>query len=503
MSVTDAFSYAIAGLLILQPLLRAKSAWNGHRRERSLWGFFAALAVSWLCRTSEVKALLDRTGVLDLSYLFKHVTAIIGICVLLRYVTAVYAETGRTTGHPAGHSTGLPGDRTGSDHGADHGADRRRSARVSAVVHRIATRASAGTIAVMAATFFFLLHPPDTAAPSFLERHEGDPGLPVYMGLFYLYMGTAAAVCAVQWGGAARVTPVRSVRVGMLMMSWAMALAVVYVLLRTAFVVTVSFTTVPDDISRTQEAVTDSLLYLFSVLWGVGAIAPLARAGSYRYRAVRSLLSLHWLWRDLATAAPDVVRHRPSRLFARLPVVGRPLDTFRDVFTSPDPSLLVRVSRYTVDIRDCIFELRRQAPTDLAERARDHVRSLPHGTFGTDGTPGTDGPFGDGAFGDGTLGDGTPGGNRAHGTDRARGTAGREGHDPEILAEALWIRSALLYRAPSPPGPPRSVPAPYPFDPGTDPRQEVPHLRAVACAYGRVRACDVRAVLARATADCA
>ncbi|MGV9321377.1 MAB_1171c family putative transporter [Streptomyces sp. NPDC003660] len=424
MTLTDALAYVIAGLLIVQAVLRAKSVLNGRRRERSLWGAFAALAVSWLCRTSTVNNLLDATGVLDLGFLVKHVTAIVGICVLLRYVTAVYAD-------------------------AD--ADVRRSARVSAHVHRIAARASVGTIAVMVATFFFLLDPPDTSTLFFLERHQGDVGLPIYMGLFYLYMGAAAAVCAVQWGGAARATPVRSVRIGMLLMSCAMVLAVLYVLLRTAYVVTITVTPVSDGTSRTQEAVTDTLLYLFSLLWGIGAIAPVSRAGSERFRAARSLLSLHWLWRELATAAPDVVRYRPSRLFARLPFAGQALDTFRDVFASPDASLLVRLNRYTIDIRDVILELRRRVPADLVERARDLARSVPDDPYGS-----------------------------------------------EIRAEALWIRSALLCTGAAAP---RTSPtlAPYPFDPGSDPQHEVPHLRAVAAAFSRVCTSDVRALLARTT----
>ncbi|GBQ00836.1 hypothetical protein SSP531S_22580 [Streptomyces spongiicola] len=426
MTVTDAFAYAISGLLTIQAVLRVKSALNGRRRERSLWGAFAALAVSWLCRTSAVNNLLDATGTPDLGFLVKHATAIIGICVLLRYVTAVYAD-------------------------AD--ADVRRSARISAVVHRIAARASVGTIAVMTTAFFFLLDPPDTSTLFFLERHEGDLGLPIYMGLFYLYMGAAAAVCAVQWGGAARTTPVRSVRIGMLLMSSAMVLAVLYVLLRTAFVVAITVTTVSDSTSQTQEALTDSLLYLFSLLWGIGAIAPVSRAASERYRAVRNLLSLHWLWKELAMAAPDVVRHRPSRLFARLPLVGQALDTFRDVFASPDASLLVRLNRYTVDIRDVIFELRRRAPADLVERARDHAQSVPDDLHGT-----------------------------------------------EIRAEALWIRSALLCEGPATPDKPAPL-APYPFDPGTDPRHEVPHLRAVAAAYSRIRKSEARALLTRTAAD--
>ncbi|MEV5162698.1 DUF6545 domain-containing protein [Streptomyces sp. NPDC053728] len=236
-------------------------------------------------------------------------------------------------------------------------------------------------------------------------------------------------------------------------MSCAMVLAVLYVLLRTAFVVTITVTTVSDSTSRAQETLTDSLLYLFSLLWGIGAIAPVSRAGSERYRAARSLLSLHWLWRELAMAAPDVVRYRPSRLFSRLPFVGQALDTFRDVFTSPDASLLVRVNRYTVDIRDAIFELQRRAPTNLAEQARDHAQSLRNGL-----------------------------------------------QDTEIWAEALWIRAALLCGGPAIPSKP-AAPAPYPFDPGTDPRHEVPHLQAVAAAYSRIRNSEARALLASTTAN--
>ncbi|MCX4771954.1 hypothetical protein OG322_21775 [Streptomyces sp. NBC_01260] len=427
MTVTDAFAYAIASILLIQAVLRVKSAWSGRRRERSLWGAFAALAVSWLCRTSTANDLLDATGILDLGFLVKHATAIVGICVLLRYVTAVYTDADRAVGA-------------------------RRSARVSAVVHRVATRASGGTIAVMAAVFIFLLNPPDTRTLFFLERHEGDLGLPIYMGLFYVYMGAAAAVCAVQWGGAARVTPIRSVRIGMILMSCAMVLAVLYVLLRTAFVVTITVTAVSDSTSQAQETLTDSLLYLFSLLWGIGAIAPVSRAGAERYRAARSLLSLHWLWRELAMAAPDVVRYRPSRLFARLPF-GQALDTFRDVFASPDASLLVRLNRFTVDIRDAIFELQRRAPTGLAEQARDHAQGTPNGF-----------------------------------------------QDTEIQAEALWIRSALLCGGPAISGKPGG-PAPYPFDPGTDSRHEVQHLRAVAAAYRRIRNAEARALLASTTAN--
>ncbi|MFJ8795480.1 DUF6545 domain-containing protein, partial [Streptomyces sp. NPDC102462] len=132
---------------------------------------------------------------------------------------------------------------------------------------------------------------------------------------------------------------------------------------------------------------------------------------------------------------------------------GQALDTFRDVFASPDASLLVRLNRYTVDIRDVIFELRRRAPADLVEWVRGHAQNVPDDLHGI-----------------------------------------------EIRAEALWIRSALLYEGPALPGKSAAL-APYPFDPGTDPQHEVPHLQAVAAAYSRIRNAEARALLARTTAN--
>ncbi|MER6073842.1 MAB_1171c family putative transporter [Streptomyces sp. NPDC001817] len=420
--MSDLLAYLIAGLLLIQAGLRAKSAVRGHARDRSLWGAFVAFAAAWLSRTSAGITALDSLDVPDLAYFVKHVLSIIGICVILRYVTAVY----RTAG-PDG--------------------ERSRAVRLSALVHRVATRASVATVLVMGVIFFFLLGKPDTATPFFIERYRGQAALAVYMGLFYLYAGVAAAVCAVQWGGAVKDAPFRSLRNGLRMMSTAMVITTVYSVIRIAFLAVVTFSRVSDGTEHTQETVTDTLLYLCFLLWGLGAIAPATHAARERYHALRSLVDLHPLWRQLALRFPDAVRHRPSTYFTRITAKAARLDALRDVLFSPDPSLPARLDRFAMDIRDAVFLLRRHAPHDLAERALARA--------GTDLGP---------------------------------------EHATEVQAEALWIRAALS-TADEPTHEPAGVSAPYPFDPGATPDDEVTHLRDLASAYRLTTPADAEDLL--------
>ncbi|WP_099054832.1 MAB_1171c family putative transporter [Streptomyces fodineus] len=420
--MSDLLAYLIAGLLLIQAGLRAKSAVRGHKRDRSLWGAFVAFAAAWLSRTTAGYAVLDSLDLPDLAYFVKHVLSIIGICVILRYVTAVY----RTAG-PDG--------------------ERSRAIRLSAIVHRVATRASVATVLVMAVIFFFLLGKPDTATPYFMERHRGEAALAVYMGLFYLYSGVAAAVCAVQWGGAVKDAPFRSLRNGLRMMSTAMVITTIYSVLRIAFLFVITFSQVSDGTEHTQEMVTDTLLYMCFLFWGLGAIAPATHAARERYHALRSLVVLNPLWRQLALRFPDAVRHRPSTFFTRITAKAARLDTVRDLLFSPDPSLPARLDRFAMDIRDVIFLLRQHAPDDLAERAF------------------------------------------------ARAEADlRPQHATEVQAEALWIRAALAM-ADEPKHEPAGVSAPYPFAPGATPREEVTHLRDLASAYRLTTPADAQSLL--------
>ncbi|MFE1189977.1 MAB_1171c family putative transporter [[Kitasatospora] papulosa] len=417
--MSDVIAYAIAALLLMQALLRIPAARKGQTRERSLWGAFAALAAAWLCRTALGAWVINSVSFaeLDFSYLIKHVLAIVGICVLLRYVTAVYSAPDQP-------------DRTS------------RAVRVSALVHRVATKASVLTIVIMTVVFVTMLNTAvDEQSLYFMQRHAGQPGLAIYMSLFYLYMATAAAVCAVQWGSAARQVPMLSLRVGLVMMCVAMSLAVLYALLRIGYVVLITATPVSASFADHQEAVTDTLLYATFLLWCLGALAPAVRATQDRVRAMRNLRTIHPLWRDLALTAPDVVQRRPSQILAGVPLLAR-FDTARDLL-GYDSSPSMRLARYVTEIRDVIHELRRRAPHDLAERSARRAEEVV------------------------------------------------EGSGREAAAEAYWIRAARATFF----GRPAGQPAPFPFAAGDDFAAEVPHLRDVATAYGRIRPNEVTSLL--------
>ncbi|MEU3459343.1 MAB_1171c family putative transporter [Streptomyces sp. NPDC006733] len=341
--MTDAIAYAIIALLLFQAVWRIPAALRGQSRERSLWGAFAALAVAWLLRTDLGRAVIDGLGVVDLATLLKHVITIAGICVLLRYVTAV------------------DGDGAASDPAV------LRRVRVTAAVHRIATRASLATVLVMAAVFFLVLDRTHTESPYFMARHAGEVGLALYMGLFYLYTAVAAAVCAYQWGGSARRARRWTLRTGLTMMAVAMALAVLYAVVRTAYCALITVRTVSAHVISVQENITDTMLYLVFLLWAVGAIAPATQALVDRRRAKRALTALYPLWRELALAVPSVILRAPSNV---LPGHGfsAPLNRARDLMRlSPPPSL--RLERYVTEISDVQRTLSHYASPGLYERA--------------------------------------------------------------------------------------------------------------------------------------
>ncbi|MFE0798479.1 hypothetical protein ACFW4W_37595, partial [Streptomyces mutabilis] len=270
----------IIGLLLLQSAIRLPTMWCGRRRERSLWGAFTAFAAAWWLRTDTGRAMIDPLGVEDLPTLLKHVLAIGGICVLLNYITDVYGAVEATARH----------------------------IRITSMVRRTAARASAATVLCLAGLFFFDLDRSQTAADSlyFVGRHVGEPGLALYLGLFNAYTATAAAVCAYQWGRAARLARRWSLRTGLAMMASGMALMVLYAVARTAYIVVITIRPSVAAIGTTQELVTDTILYAASLLWLLGAVAPASHVLAARVRAVRALAVLHPLWRDLASAIDGI-----------------------------------------------------------------------------------------------------------------------------------------------------------------------------------------------------
>ncbi|MFH8407832.1 MAB_1171c family putative transporter [Streptomyces sp. NPDC018019] len=414
----DSLTYVVAGLLLLTAVWRLPSAFRGGSR-RTLWGVFAAFATAWLLKTPLVDGLVSRTGVNDLSSLLKHTVAIVGICSLLLYATAMYGS-------------------------ARHEGPAPRDVRVARFVMRVAVKASFATVCAMAALFFFAI---DRSRPTehFLTGHAGDLGLTLYMGVLYLYMGSAAAVCAYQWGNAARRARRSLLRTGLTLMAAAMCLAVLYALLRTAYLAAVTVTPPTAGFAALQETVTDAVQLVLFPLLVLGVAVPATQAAVNRWRALRALADLHPLWSALARAVPDHVLDPPSALLPGrrcAPALNRCRDLLR--LTAP---VEVRLHRCATEVRDALRDLRHYVPDDLI--------------------------------------------------DRAAAVAGAEGHHgarARATAEAYWIGCALAAKAA---GERPSRPAAG-FTSGADgnPDGEVAWLRAVACAHRRLDLDAVRSLAA-------
>ncbi len=342
MSVSDAFVALIIGLLLLQAAVRLPAVRRGRQRQRSLWGAFAAFALAWWLRTNTGRAVIDTLGINDLPTLLKHTLAIAGICGLLTYVTDVYQDEDATARH----------------------------IKITSVVQRTAARASLATVLCLAAVFFLALDRSKTAvdSPYFMGRHVGEPTLALYLGLFNTYTAAAAAVCAYQWGRAARLAGRRSLRTGLMMMAIGMALMVLYAVLRTVYLAAITLDPATATAGTAQEHVTDTVLYAGFLLWLLGSITPATHALAARARSLKAVIGLHHLWRDLVLGIDGIALHQPSRLLSGHRAATL-INTVRDV-VSHDATPQIRLGRYVTEIRDVTHELRRRAPADLFQRAR-------------------------------------------------------------------------------------------------------------------------------------
>ncbi|MFC8708931.1 MULTISPECIES: MAB_1171c family putative transporter [unclassified Streptomyces] len=351
MSVSDALGYVIIGLCAVQAAVRVPAVWSGRRRERSLGAAFACFAAVWWLRTGTGHRVLAPLGVEDLPSLLKYVLALGGICALLAYVTDVYRDADADVRH----------------------------VRITNAVQRAAARASLATVLCMTGVFFVALDRSQTSADSvyFVGRHAGSPALLLFLGLFNIYTAAAAAVCAYQWGRAARLARRWGLRTGLVMMAAGMALMVLYAVLRTAYVAAVTVRPSTAAVGTVQEHAAGTVMYAAFLLWLLGSVAPASNALAGRIRAVRALVVLHPLWRDLVTAIDGVALHRPSR-----PVGGRRagalVSVVRDV-VAHEACAQIRLGRFVTEIRDASYELRRRAPADLARRARRLAAAEGHG----------------------------------------------------------------------------------------------------------------------------
>ncbi|MFI9311054.1 MAB_1171c family putative transporter [Streptomyces triculaminicus] len=386
----DALAYLVAGCLLLQAVWRFPSVLRGAGRRRTLWGFFAAFSAAWVLKTRYVTSALDRGGINDLASLLKHVIAIVGICSLLIYVSSMYGEP-------------------------PHGRPTPRHVRVT----RLATRASFAVVPLLVTLFFFAIdhsHRTD----HFVTGHAGELGMTLYMSVIYMYMASAAAVCAYQWGGSARRAAKWPLCVGLAMMSASMILAVFYAVLRMLYVAVITVLPPTKDFADLEEHITEPLQILLFSLLAIGAAAP----------AVQAVVS-YPLWRDLALAVPQHVLVKPSRILPSHAWSAR-LNQARDVISLTPPQ--VRLSRCVTEVRDAIHALRYYAPIDL------HDQSL-----------------------------------------REAQRRGLSGERAQAMAEALWMRSALAVKLRG--GQPHTFPSEFVSGVGDDLAAETSWLLRVQAAY--------------------
>ncbi|WNI30740.1 MAB_1171c family putative transporter [Streptomyces sp. ITFR-6] len=332
MTPLDLAGYLIAGLMTAVALWRMPAALRGDeadRRRRALWGCYAGFAAALWTKTRAVRIGLNDSSVTDLSVLIKHYTATIAILAILSYIVAIYGQY------------------------ADDG-DIPRHVRFARLIQQVATKASVATLVLLTVLFFTVV---DRSVPSdrFVADHAGQWGATLYMSVFYLYLGTASAVCAYQWALATASARLRLLRIGLGMMTFAMFIGVGYTVSRTLFL----WVSVIDDPSeafalRFDEITEASQVVLFA-FFAVGASIP--ALGNVRRRAKlwRAQVRLHALWYELMTAFPDQPFDPPAPLVRELTRFGTPAD--------------LRIDRWAADIADAVEKLRHYAPGTLLTAA--------------------------------------------------------------------------------------------------------------------------------------
>ncbi|MFF1499284.1 MAB_1171c family putative transporter [Streptomyces sp. NPDC058316] len=415
MTPLDLAGYLVAALMTAVALWRMPAAlWGDEedKRRRALWGCYAGFAAALWTKTRAVRIALNDSAVTDLAVLIKHYTATIAILAILSYIVAIYGR------YP------------------DAGAVPRH-VRFARAIQQVAAKASIATLILLTVLFFTVV---DRSVPSdrFVADHAGQWGATLYMSVFYLYLGTASAVCAYQWALATAGAGLRHLRVGLGMMTFAMFIGVGYTVSRTLFLWVGVVDTPSENVALKFDEITEAAQVVLFAFFAVGASIPALSKGQRRAKLWRAQVALHGLWYELMTAFPEQPFDPPTSLARELTRFDTPAD--------------LRVDRWAADIADAVEKLRHYVPDTLLPAARA-------------------------AAADGT---------RADGPDD-----GRAGP----LAEAYWIKAALRARST---GAPASGAATVADQHATDQDGEVAWLVRVAAAYRTVAQDRAERVLARA-----
>ncbi|WP_329615270.1 hypothetical protein OG244_21030 [Streptomyces brevispora] len=408
MTPLDLAGYLIAGLMTAVALWRMPAAlWGDEedRRRRALWGCYAGFAAALWTKTRFVRVGLNDSSVTDLSVLIKHYTATVAILAILSYIVAIYGQY------------------------ADAGAVPRH-VRFARLIQHVAAKASVATLVLLTVLFFTVV---DRSVPSdrFVADHAGQWGATLYMSVFYLYLGTASAVCAYQWALATASARLRRLRVGLGMMTFAMFIGVGYTVSRTLFLWVSVIDRPSEAFALDFDEITEAAQVVLFAFFAVGASIPALSNVRRRAKLWRAQVRLHALWYELMAAFPDQPFDPPASLVRELTRFDTPAD--------------LRIDRWAADIADAVEKLRHYAPDTLLSAAGAAARA---------------------------------------------GTTDRERTGP--LTDAYWIKAALAaHRDGVAPGNAAAVGTQH----ATDQDDEVAWLVRVAAAYRTVTAESARQVL--------
>ncbi|WP_327359630.1 MAB_1171c family putative transporter [Streptomyces sp. NBC_01304] len=331
----DFLAYAVAATMTGVAVWRSRGALakDSDTRRRALWGCFAGFALALWLKTPAVKEALNTSPATDISILVKHYVSVIAILSILTFVVTAYGR-------------------------AEAGDEVPRHVLVSRWIQRLAYKTAFAAMLLMTVMFFTVVnrsHPSD----DFIAEHSGQWGATAYMTIFYLFLGAASAVCGYQWTSAARRAETRLLRIGLALMAFAMALGVLYVVTRTAYLWVTLAAPASAQVDQLVGNTTDVLQQVLFFFFALGASVPTTNAANARWGNWRALQQLYPLWRDLMTAIPQISFDPPGSRLRELTRIAPPLD--------------VRLDRWVQDIADAVEQLRHFSPPGLLEAAEDAV----------------------------------------------------------------------------------------------------------------------------------
>lgn len=321
--------YSVAALMTVVAIWRALG--GSDARRRSLWGCFLGFAIALWTKTEYVRIGLNNSQITDASILPKHYSAGAAILAIMYYIVAVYGQ--------------YPAD-----------GDMARAVKVARLIQRVATKTALAAFALMTVMFFTIV---DRSRPSdkFLSDHAGQWGATAYMTVFYIYLGSASAICLYQWAGAFRREHRKLLRLGLGMMAFAMVLGVSYSFGR-MFAMWYWLAEPPSHaVAYDFDAGTEAMQQLLFVFFALGVSIPATEQGLIRARSWFSLVRLYPMWRELMAAFPSTPMEPPR--------------TMRQELTRRDIDATLQLDRWLHDMADAIEKLRHYVPDGLMAAAKE------------------------------------------------------------------------------------------------------------------------------------